>query len=58
MNVLYIFSRHSRDQRDSTLTKDLADAFYNAGHNITVATLLEKRENKETSLSNEHGYDV
>lgn len=58
MNVLFVFSRHSRDQRDSTLTKDLADAFYNAGHNIAVATLLEKRENKETSLSNEHGYDV
>ena len=58
MNVLFVFSRHSRDQRDSTLTKDLADAFHNAGHNITVATLLEKRENKETSLTNEYGYDV
>lgn len=58
MNVLFIFSRHSRDQRDSTLTKDLADAFYTAGHNITVATLLEKREKQGTSLINEHGYDV
>lgn len=58
MNILFIFLRHSEDQRDSTLTKDLSDEFHKNGHKITVVTLLEEKYNKETRLKNENGYDV
>ena len=36
MNVLFIFSRHSQDPRDSTLTKDLSDEFARQGINVYV----------------------
>lgn len=58
MRVLFIFSRHSKDSRDSTLTKDLADSFYKLGHDITVVTMNERRNNEATHLANENGYNV
>ena len=47
MNILFIFSRHSKKKDDSTLTKDLANEFLRNGHNVTVVTMLEKKENLE-----------
>ncbi|RTL01170.1 MAG: glycosyltransferase WbuB [Proteobacteria bacterium] len=58
MNVLFIFSRHATDPRDSTLTKDLSDAFAASGANVYVMTMLEKRNNQPTKMSLENGYNV
>ncbi len=58
MNILFIFSRHSKLANDSTLTKDLSDEFYRQGNNVTVVTVSEKKYNEETQLKNENGYDV
>lgn len=58
MNILFIFSRHSENPNDSTLTKDLSDEFFKQGNDVTVVTLLEKKYRKETELKKENGYDV
>lgn len=58
MNILFIFSRHSENPNDSTLTKDLSDEFFRQGNNITVVTMLEKKYNRETQLKMENGYEV
>ena len=58
MNVLFIFSRHSKDPRDSTLTKDVSDEFARQGINVYVMTMLEKRDNQPTLMSIENGYNV
>lgn len=57
-NILFIFSRHSENPKDSTLTKDISDEFYKQGHNIKVVTMLEKKYKKETQLKIENGYPV
>lgn len=57
-NILFIFSRHSENPNDSTLTKDISDEFYKQGHNIKVVTMLEKKYKKETQLKFENGYPV
>lgn len=58
MKILFIFSRHSENPNDSTLTKDLSDEFFRKGNNITVVTLLEKKYKRETELKIENGYKV
>ena len=58
MNILFIFSRHSEDPDDSTLTKDLSDEFSKKGNNVTVVTILEKKYGRETELKIENGYEV
>lgn len=58
MNVLFIFSRHSSDPNDSTLTKDISDEFARQGVSVYVMTMLEKREKQETTLRLENGYHV
>lgn len=58
MNILFLFSRHSENEKDSTLTKDLSDEFHRQGHRVTVVTLLEKKYKRETELKIENGYKV
>lgn len=58
MNILFVVSRHSKKVNDSTLTKDLVNEFLEKGHDITVVTMLEKRENEETQLNIENGCKV
>lgn len=58
MNILFIFSRHSENPNDSTLTKDLSDEFSKQGNGVTVVTMLEKKYNRETQLKIENGYEV
>lgn len=58
MNVLFIFSRHSQDPCDSTLTKDLSDEFARQGVNVYIMTMSEKRDNQSTRMSIENGYNV
>lgn len=58
MNILFIYLRHSENAQDSTLTKDIADEFHKEGHKVFVATLLEKKYNRETECKVENGYTV
>lgn len=58
MNILFVFSRHAKDPKDSTLTKDLAEAFSNVGDNVYVATMNERRNHSNTSLNFEYGMNV
>lgn len=58
MNILFIFSRHSKLANDSTLTKDLSDEFYRQGNDVTVVTVLEKKYKEDTQLKKENGYNV
>lgn len=58
MNILFIFAKQSEEKNDSTLTKDLADEFFKQGNNVIVATLLEKKYKKGTTLKIENGYEV
>lgn len=58
MEILFIFTRHSEDPNDSTLTKDLSDEFSKKGNNVTVVTILEKKYGRETELKIENGYEV
>lgn len=57
-NILFIFSRHSENPKDSTLTKDISDEFFRQGHNIKVVTMLEKKYKRKTQLNIENGYPV
>ncbi len=58
MRILFIFSRHTKDNNDSTLTKDLANSFHKLGHEIVVVTMNERRNNEATILRTEHAYPV
>lgn len=58
MNILFIYLRHSENPQDSTLTKDIADEFHKKGHKVFVASLLEKKYNRETECNIENGYKV
>ena len=57
-NILFIFSRHSENPNDSTLTKDLADEFARQGHGVYVVTMLERKYKRESQLKIENGYLV
>jgi Glycosyl transferases group 1. len=58
MNILFVVSRHSKKEDDSTLTKDLVNEFLKNGHKVTVVTMLEKREKEETQLNIENDCKV
>ncbi len=54
IKVLFIFSRHSRDPNDATLTKDLADEFVEQGCDTYIATMDESTN----SIACENGCTV
>lgn len=58
MKILFIYSRHSENPNDSTLTKDLSDEFFKQGNEVTIVTLLEKKYGRETEYKIENGYNV
>lgn len=58
MNILFVFSRHSKDPKESTLTKDLAEAFRDSGDNVYVVTMNERKNKFPTELNLEYGINV
>ena len=52
MNVLFLMISFPDINKDSNLYSDLAEEFRNNGHQVYVATLLEKKYNKKTYLEN------
>ena len=58
MNILFIFSRHSSEMNDSTLTKDLVDEFVRQGNNVYIITMQEKKNKQATKMAIENGSHV
>lgn len=56
--ILFILPRYSEIDGDSTLEKELVLEFFNQGNDVTVASLLERSEKKETYLKKISGVDV
>ena len=52
MNVLFLMISFPDINKDSNLYSDLIEEFRNNGHQVYVATLLEKKHNQNTSLEN------
>lgn len=50
MNVLFLMISFPDINKDSNLYSDLAEEFRNNGHQVYVATLLEKKHNQKTYL--------
>lgn len=50
MNILFLMISFPDIKKDSNLYSDLAEEFRNNGHQVYVATLLEKRYNQSTYL--------
>lgn len=57
-NVLFLLPRYSELEKDSTLEKELVLEFLDQGNNVTVASLLEKKEKKETYFKKITGVNV
>lgn len=58
MNILFLFSKYPEASEASGLHKDLPDEFCRQGHNVFVATIRERRLEKETSEYQENGRAV
>lgn len=52
MNVLFLMILFPDINKDSNLYSDLVEEFRNNGHQVYVATLLEKKQNQNTYLEN------
>ena len=50
VNVLFLLISFPDINKDSNLHSDLAEEFRNNGHQVYVATLLEKKHNQNTSF--------
>lgn len=58
MNILFLFAQYPEDEDGSNLHKDLPDEFCRHGHGVFVATIRERRVEKETAISRENGRSV
>jgi glycosyltransferase involved in cell wall biosynthesis len=58
MNILFLFAQYPEDKDGSNLHKDLPDEFCRHGHGVFVATIRERRVEKETAISQENGRSV
>ena len=58
MNILFITMVWPLAANDSNLYSDLMDEFVVRGHNVSVATLCEKRNKISTGISIENGMEV
>lgn len=58
MNILFLFAQYPEDKDGSNLHKDLPDEFCRHGHGVFVATIRERRLEKETAVSRENGRSV
>lgn len=52
MDILFLMITFPDIEKDSNLYSDLAEEFRNNGHQVYVATLLEKKHNRKTYLEN------
>lgn len=58
MRVLYIATSFPEPDKGATIYTDLAEALYEAGHEITVAVSEQARNKQHTEMKKERGFDV
>ncbi len=58
MRVLYIATSFPEPDKGATIYTDLAEALYEAGHEITVAVSEQARNLSQTQLKRERGFEV
>ena len=58
LRVLYIATSFPEPTKGATIYTDLAEAIYEAGHEITVAVSEQARNKQQTEMKNERGFDV
>lgn len=58
MKILYIATSFPEPNRGSTIYTDLAEALYEAGHEITVAVSEQTKNLTQTQMKQERGFDV
>lgn len=58
MKILYIATSFPEPHKGATIYTDLAEALYEAGHEITVAVSEQPKNLSQTSLKKERGFDV
>lgn len=58
MKLLYIATSFPEPHKGATIYTDLAEALYEAGHEITVAVSEQPRNLKQTTMKKERGFDV
>ena len=58
MRVLYIATSFPEPNKGATIYTDLAEALYEAGHEITVAVSEQARNLSQTQMKKERGFDV
>ncbi|AGK55924.1 glycosyltransferase family 4 protein [Bacillus sp. 1NLA3E] len=58
MRVLYIATSFPEPGKGATIYTDLAEALYEAGHEITVAVSEQAKDKQHTEMKKERGFDV
>ena len=58
MKVLYIATSFPEPNKGATIYTDLAEALYEAGHEITVAVSEQAKNLSRTQMKKERGFDV
>lgn len=58
MRILYIATSFPEPNKGATIYTDLAEALYEAGHDITVVVSEQARSLDESMLKNERGFEV
>ncbi len=58
MKVLYIATSFPEPNKGATIYTDLAEALFEAGHEITVAVSEQARNLSQTQMKKERGFDV
>lgn len=58
MKILYIATSFPKPDKGATIYTDLAEALYEAGHEITVAVSEEIKNLNQTRMKKERGFDV
>ncbi|MGJ7910832.1 glycosyltransferase family 4 protein [Neobacillus sp. LXY-1] len=58
MRVLYIATSFPEPEKGATIYTDLAEALYEAGHEVTVAVSEQARNKQKTEMKKERGFDV
>lgn len=58
MKILYIATSFPEPEKGATIYTDLAEALYEAGHEVTVAVSEQARNKQHTEMKKERGFDV
>lgn len=58
MKILYLTTSFPEEDKGATIYTDLAEALYEAGHEVTVAVSEQPKNRKKSQINKERGLDV